>query len=854
MSKVVHPAQKRLPPPRPIKASNNSHSVVRKPTVPNSHKSHTSNKIITIPPSDLDNILESVKKVHLILSFYGLNDDTANKSLKKTADQWFSLKGEKSWIAVVKWKLAAFRAYHVGSDLTKRILPPWGTLEGPTLEKESKHLLCGGAGRWLNEHLAPSQPFPKRHSILSSLAQSKKAMPKPGEGLRSIAIADTKQTLTTHYPIDPFTWKRKFYIDNPDKIRIPLSGSTTYDEEVLGVRIKEVVDEILGDNKMLYTEMSLSAFPSTSSNYINSRKKGGSVAVVMDELDLLGLRSEAKLVKIHTCTESEDPVVEEEIEEEEKKKEEELLFGEGYYIDDTCLEKQYEQFWDSLLVKALEETPSLDFVALPEALKVRVITKQAPLTQVVLRGVWKYIYNKMKRIRCFKLIGEELSEEHLERVFGSKKFLNDDEWYLSGDYSDATNKLKSAMTRKTVECISERLFEGEMRSHMRLLMEKCLVDQEIEINGTAIPQRNGQTMGSIMSFIILCIINATITREAICYGYREPTPLGRVAMTINGDDVLCRIKEDNMGLWAKLGEAVGLKESLGKTFKSKEFVEMNSRTYRVPSKEFPWFVNIKFINAGLLIGLSKGGESEEATRITSLGDKVLELLQDAPEGMQEELYSTFLKYHRDLLDKLKVPWFMPKWIGGLGLPILPGTKFVPSDLDLRLAREILIGWYKKSPEMLSANDAEDAVSWVLQRVIDKNYNSVHCYSTDNPRDEGVIFLSKLRSKQALSLLFLKDVSMNDIRKESDGKRFWKALKHNTSLWRPKTHSSGLLSKPLDLSQLVAVKRYEGIHRIGESEVTGLGPIRVLDVVPIVVNNYVMERVDGAIIEEEKKEL
>jgi len=119
-----------------------------------------------------------------------------------------------------------------------------------------------------------------------------------------------------------------------------------------------------------------------------------------------------------------------------------------------------------------------------------------------------------------------------------------------------------------------------------------------------------------------------------------------------------------------------MEESVGKTYVSDRFCNMNSREFTVEPDGT--FVEVPFVNYGLFLGL---GRSESV--ITDLGaqggerglhdegplwQRALALLEQAPQSLRHRLYNSFLDYNSKVLKSVRLPWFLPTAYGGLGLP------------------------------------------------------------------------------------------------------------------------------------------------------------------------------------------
>lgn len=226
-------------------------------------------------------------------------------------------------------------------------------------------------------------------------------------------------------------------------------------------------------------------------------------------------------------------------------------------------------------------------------------------------------------------------------------------------------------------------------------------------------------MGSIISFPFLCIANAAMCRYSmeqsnLCM-YRVTDQggrrLGRLApLLINGDDCLLRVhKYLGREFWEAATSVGGLESSVGKTYFSDQFCTINSTIFDL--KEGSW-VESKYVNLGLMLGRSrvfkvnarrrpeilaelaglhsekkkKGKGNRNTTKVVQMLKAELaamdpdiqvhqmgvisrELKRSCPPSMWLDVKRRFIYHNMEILNRAKgIPWFVPEWLGGLGLP------------------------------------------------------------------------------------------------------------------------------------------------------------------------------------------
>jgi hypothetical protein len=383
----------------------------------------------------------------------------------------------------------------------------------------------------------------------------------------------------------------------------------------------------------------------------------------------------------------------------------------------------------------------MSVVGLKEALKIRGITKGEALENWLLQPLQKYLSQKLLRIPCFALTGKPLDASDLEKTF---RYLSRGQKFLSGDYDNATNKMYGHYTRVCIRRICENLGLNE---DWALIAESSLCDNLVEykyidqktrklvrVRGV---QKNAQPMGKILSFVVLCIVNAAVCRkskEIDDSGNRVMIRLKDFKAQINGDD--CVFTLFNFSSWEETCKCVGLENSIGKTFFSEKFIEMNSRTYLL-ERSHPQtvqlsdalvdlkFTLVPFINFGLLKGLvrSSGVDDSETRfeRIACLGECHTDLLNHN-HHFYKELDFLFKRYNSDLLSDLQltgIPYYVPKWLGGLGLD--PGSKPWEkiSLSQQRSASVVLKNYHDRRPAVVSQNKTclvHDEVNKLLDEI------------------------------------------------------------------------------------------------------------------------------------------
>jgi hypothetical protein len=783
-------------------------------------------------------ITETVDTLTLVLGIFGLSDQ---KHHAPTTSHWqkLAMAAGGKWMKVVKYKLAAFYAYHHGQTLP---VAPFNIPDKPN------HLIGGKPGRFIKFFL---DHYPlRREELLQSIKQLKKGLPRPNQK----DLAEAKKAFAASMVIAPDTPKPKFLVEwglsdtYPERIEQLLSKKTMTEQ------LHRTVKELFKETNYTLRDRLTHFFPSTSSNYINSRAGAGTLGVILGvhkkgrggglvtdvkNSVLEGLRKPGGVVS--TTVVWEDRGREITMEDLFEDLEEDGLTHKTVSVEDDPLKTAFGRLWFRILKKASEEVPVVKPVALPEALKIRMITAMPPYQQFVLRNLWKRVHRTLRQHPAF-LIGQPVSEEAILNRMGSK--LGDNEVYLSGDYEAATDNLHSWASEEVVRAISQHL---NLATIEQKLFVQSLTGHLFNIQGVLTPQRRGQLMGSITSFPILCIINATIGRWAIELAEKRVFTLKDARMMINGDDIAIRSKRPVYGFWKTLASFVGLNESVGKTYVSRDFVDLNSTSFmreeetheitvvnkksgETKVRDCPFRLT-KYINAGLLKGLKRSGSvglSDQMQSDLNVGTRAREFLRFCPEELRNDAMRFFIKFHRDkVLAKARLPWYIPEWLGGFGLPT--GEWGQPSNLDKRIARRILMNWKITRPIQTNKQD----VPWkIWQRAEESLPKPVYTPF----KDEHTESYTAAVATKCVNLLFDSNIEIDDIFEEAQDVSIG-AIRRNEKLWRVMAGDEKIanLPQPLEDAKLVFVPLYPNYYRsVKRTDTTVLPqPAQIVDA-PIIV--------------------
>jgi hypothetical protein len=375
---------------------------------------------------------------------------------------------------------------------------------------------------------------------------------------------------------------------------------------------------------------------------------------------------------------------------------------------------EVKQLERSMWLESLFDPFQVSPFGILEPLKIRTITRPSVRTHFGLRRVQKDLLQHLNRFRAFQITGDSNKEhlaDHLSGLFQNDRLdAMGFNHFVSGDYSSATDLLKSDVTKIIWEVIGLKLPWWVYEKGLRSLCGTTIRYAQENFPRITGPydwyepcssvgdsqQTNGQLMGNILSFPILCIANYCswhIAMERFLGKKCSFQYLSEFAVSINGDDILFRSDEKFYELWSKTISEFGFVKSLGKNMFSTEMFQINSQLFKVEGLIFPsGCQKIGYFNFGLLTGRKKGMDSngflvrydrdfnqtiqkrsrDELVRdLTAVNTNFSILLKDLPVSLKEKVKvlqkKWFLRRFKELitLDQWKAI-SLPESLGGLG--------------------------------------------------------------------------------------------------------------------------------------------------------------------------------------------
>lgn len=289
--------------------------------------------------------------------------------------------------------------------------------------------------------------------------------------------------------------------------------------------------------------------------------------------------------------------------------------------------------------------------AVLEPMKVRIISKGNAMPYHLARPIQRAMHDVLRRMDCFRLIGKKLSagdvQDLLERSSPGEK-------WASGDFKASTDNLHwlysfwivSRLFGYASDCYDPICSPEEFNLIVAVLGPHKLYYPPAPGDTVArgpYEQADGQLMGSILSFPILCLANLGVYLASVDdreLSLREK--LERVL--INGDDILFTCEDWRYNWFGTLGASVGLSLSVGKSYLHGVYANVNSTSFhadiarhcesriRLKAKEHAY--QIDYLASGLFFGQHKvqgqlaAEHSKDSCAIDAGLGKVMQIILD----------------------------------------------------------------------------------------------------------------------------------------------------------------------------------------------------------------------------------
>ena len=381
-----------------------------------------------------------------------------------------------------------------------------------------------------------------------------------------------------------------------------------------------------------------------------------------------------------------------------------------------------------------------------EPLKMRIISKGPAYEYYQMKPLQQAMHSALREMPCFRLLGRPMCPTDLIDLVPHR--LDGDERWHSVDYSAATDGLSSEYGMRILDRILtridnlDRIRAGKVLGPHDLYYPQFAGGKWTTQSFLRGEQRNGQLMGGILSFPVLCLANLGVYLAVRQTCSSEPIgcdTLGKVL--VNGDDMLYVGSQEEWDTHKTVGKAVGLEMSPGKAYVHSSFANANSTCFVFPlDKAGATPYQINYLNTGLVFGQHKvqaraAGTAESHHReADGCVPNIPAILAGCLPGKQTEVLRYVLTTRRAQIREdcaillrqgrrqhlVSRNLFLPICFGGMGIDPPIGWKYRVKPVDRRLAASlaILSGVNSESPleGYQMEKDLEKVPPWIAKQT------------------------------------------------------------------------------------------------------------------------------------------
>jgi hypothetical protein len=345
-----------------------------------------------------------------------------------------------------------------------------------------------------------------------------------------------------------------------------------------------------------------------------------------------------------------------------------------------------------------------------EPLKMRIISKGNAYEYYQMKPLQKALHQALREMPCFRLLGRPLCPTDLIDLV-PHSLTKEMKWH-SVDYSAATDGLSSHFGMEILDRVlrdvpsSDRISAGKVLGPHELYYPQFKDGKWTADSVHKGLQTNGQLMGGILSFPILCLANLGVYLAVKAKQDSEITCETLQRVLINGDDMLYIGTPTEWEDHKVIGKSVGLEMSPGKAYVHSSYANANSTCFVYDfahAGATPYQIN--YLNVGLVFGQHKV-QSRVAGTAESHHDSpegcaanIPAILAGTLPGKQAEVLRYVLETRKVQLRKdcamllkqgrkthiVSRNLFLPINLGGMGIDAPIGHLFKIKPIDRRIA-------------------------------------------------------------------------------------------------------------------------------------------------------------------------
>jgi len=335
---------------------------------------------------------------------------------------------------------------------------------------------------------------------------------------------------------------------------------------------------------------------------------------------------------------------------------------------------------------------------LDEAAKHRILTKGDGYLYNYLQPVQGALLAAWKDMSFSTMKDQDLTAK-IQKIEDTSPFKK----WVSGDYKGATDTLTRAISIMSTSGLPDVLKDAAVRSLApggKIVYPAVKTPEKVVLQkGFTCIQKEGQLMGHVLSFPLLCVINLAVYRLALKryaerawddadeWEIRKKIEISeRDNVIINGDDIAFKADDELYDCFVEVSKEVGFVLSKGKNFFSRDTVQINSQVFHIVDGK----VNrIGYLNQKMVYGVSLKGGGESSATPVDLGKELGKMV-----GLCKKSACTIplaMSRFEHKYGNLRPNWYLPVHLGGYGIPVELNPKGEVYTRDQRIFAAMCVG-------------------------------------------------------------------------------------------------------------------------------------------------------------------
>jgi len=130
----------------------------------------------------------------------------------------------------------------------------------------------------------------------------------------------------------------------------------------------------------------------------------------------------------------------------------------------------------------------------------------------------------------------------------------------------------------------------------------------------------------------------------------------------------------------------------------------------------------------------------------TIGSLSTQLINDCPDLLKESVMCQFIHFNQKALKQFDLPWFLPEYVCGVGMPTV--GRYAPARFDLQVARKVL-----ENPDKFFVPSVKPDVPYKVWEYAQSRFKKVSCMRNIGPVGGETVSTSDILGAFCIESLF-----------------------------------------------------------------------------------------------------